>query len=173
FIVGVELDLQHLRKRASAAIMVSHASIVVPFLLGAAFSIVLYPSLAAPNTAFAPFALFIGTAMSITAFPVLARILKDKGLTQSPLGNIALACASIDDVTAWCILAFVIAISKSGGFNDAALTIGLTIAFIVGMLVLVKPTIERVITKQMEEGGHSRLVISEILAFALACAWIT
>jgi len=173
FIVGVDLDLQHLRERASAAIMVSHASIVVPFLLGAALSIALYPSLSAPNTAFAPFALFIGTAMSITAFPVLARILKDKDLTQSPLGNIALACASIDDVTAWCILAFVIAISKSGGLNDVALTIGLTILFIVGMLVLVKPNLERLITKQMKDGGHSRLVISEILAFALMCAWIT
>jgi len=112
FVVGMELDLRHLRERASTAIMVSHASIVVPFLLGSGLALGLYPSLGAPNTSFTPFALFMGIAMSITAFPVLARILKDRGLTETPLGTMAIACASIDDVTAWCALAFVIAIVK-------------------------------------------------------------
>jgi len=123
FIVGMELDLEHLKERASSAIMVSHASIVVPFLLGSGLALALYPTLAAPNTEFLPFALFMGIAMSITAFPVLARILKDRGLTQSPLGTTALASASIDDVTAWCILAFVVALANSTAFIQSLLTV--------------------------------------------------
>ena len=122
FVVGMELDLQHVRERASAAIMVSHVGIVVPFLLGAALALSLYGPVATPGTSFTAFALFMGIAMSITAFPVLARILKDRGLADTPLGSTALACASIDDVTAWCILAFVVAVTKSTGFIGTALT---------------------------------------------------
>jgi Kef-type K+ transport system membrane component KefB len=172
FIVGMELDLQHLRERASSAIMVSHASIVVPFLLGSALALILYPSLAPSNTSFTAFALFMGIAMSITAFPVLARILKDRGLTQSALGNTALACASIDDVTAWCILAFVIAVVKARGFGDSILTLVLTFLFVVLMLLL-KPRIETFIIRRIENERYSRLMMAGILAFALACAWFT
>ena len=173
FIVGMELDLQHLRERASSAVMVSHASIVVPFLLGAALALLLYPSFAPPNTPFTAFALFMGIAMSITAFPVLARILKDRGLTQSALGNTALACASIDDVTAWCMLAFVIAVVKARGFADSVLTLVLTFLFVVVMLLLLKPRIEAFIIRRIENEKHSRLMMAGILAFALACAWFT
>jgi Kef-type K+ transport system membrane component KefB len=173
FVVGVELDLQHLKERASSAIMVSHASIVVPFLLGSALALALYPSLAPNNTTFTPFALFMGIAMSITAFPVLARILKDRNLSQTPLGNTALACASIDDVTAWCILALVIAIVKSSGFGQALLTFGLTIPFIAVMLLLVKPRLEVFVEKRLQSPAKARLTLSGILAFALACALFT
>jgi K+:H+ antiporter len=173
FIVGVELDLQHVRERASAAIMVSHASIVVPFLLGGALAIVIYPSLGPADTSFTPFALFMGIAMSITAFPVLARILRDRGLARSPLGSTALACASIDDVTAWCILAFVIAVVKSSGFASSIFTIGLTLLFIVVMLLLVKPRIETLIETRFDDARYSRTLMAGILAFALACAWFT
>jgi Kef-type K+ transport system membrane component KefB len=173
FIVGMELDLKHLRERASTAIMVSHASIVVPFLSGAALALTLYPSLGTPNTSFTPFALFMGIAMSITAFPVLARILKDRGLERSPLGTMALACASIDDITAWCTLAFVIAVIKSSGFASAILTIGLTFLFIVLMLTLVRPWLETRVNRRIEVAGHSRMMMAAILAFVLACAWFT
>jgi Kef-type K+ transport system membrane component KefB len=173
FIVGMELDLQHLRERASSAIMVSHASIVVPFLLGAALALVLYPSLAPPNTSFTAFALFMGIAMSITAFPVLARILKDRGLAQSALGNMALACASIDDVTAWCILAFVIAIVKARGFGHSVLILVLTLLFVVVMLLILKPRIEAFIIRRIKDETYSRLMMAGILAFALTCAWFT
>ena len=173
FVVGVELDLQHLKEKASSAIMVSHASIVVPFLLGAALSLSLYTSLAPDQTSFTAFALFMGIAMSITAFPVLARILKDRGLTQSPLGTTALACASIDDVTAWCILAVVIAIVKSTGYSQALLTIGLTFLFIAVMLLFIKPRVESLIEKRILSSTRSQLTLSGIVAFALACAWFT
>ena len=172
FIVGMELDLEHLKERASSAIMVSHASIVVPFLLGSGLALVLYPTLAAPNTEFMPFALFMGIAMSITAFPVLARILKDRGLTQSPLGTIALACASIDDVTAWCILAFVVALAHSTGFAESLLTVGLTALFTITLLIA-KPWLERLITRLVERPERARLAMGATLAFALSCAWIT
>jgi Kef-type K+ transport system membrane component KefB len=171
FVVGAELDLQHLKEKASSAIMVSHASIIVPFLLGSALAIGLYSSLAPDNITFMPFALFMGVAMSITAFPVLARILKDRNLAQSPLGNTALACASIDDVTAWCILALVIAIVKATGVVHAITTFGLTIIFIAVMIFLIRPGIETLIERRVD--SQSRLILSAILAFALVCAWFT
>jgi len=173
FVVGMELDLQHLRERASTAIMVSHASIVVPFLLGAGLALSLYPSLGTPNTSFAPFALFLGIAMSITAFPVLARILKDRSLTETPLGTIAMACASIDDVTAWCALAFVIAVVKSAGLVSAIWTIALTFLFIVLMLTLIRRRLEKVLVKRIENQRYSRIIMAGTLAFCLASAWFT
>src|SRR6185503_12343961 len=112
FIVGMELNVRQVREKGSAAVMISHASIILPFLMGTALSLFLYRDLAPAGTSFNAFALFIGVAMSITAFPVLARILEDRGLTQTQLGSIAITCAAVDDVTAWCILALVIALVK-------------------------------------------------------------
>ncbi|MCM3872454.1 MAG: cation:proton antiporter [Pyrinomonadaceae bacterium] len=170
-VVGMELDIQHLRERASAAIMVSHASIVVPFFLGTSLSLLLYPLLAPVSTSFTAFALFMGIAMSITAFPVLARILEDRGLTQTHLGSIAIACAAVDDVTAWCLLAIVIAIAKSNGLGASIVTIALVILFIGTMLFLVKPRIESLI--RVEKERHSKGLLAGILAFVFACALIT
>jgi Kef-type K+ transport system membrane component KefB len=173
FVVGMELDLQHLRERASTAIMVSHASIIVPFLLGAGLALSLYPSLGAPRSSFTPFALFMGIAMGITAFPVLARILKDRGLTETPLGTMAIACASIDDVTAWCILAFVIAIVKSAGLLSGIWTIALTFLFIVFMLVIVRPRLERALDRRINNARYSHAIMAGVLAFCLVSAWFT
>src|SRR6185369_9650338 len=125
-IVGTEVNLRLVREKGTAAVMISHASIIVPFLLGTTLSLFLYQTLASAGTSFSAFALFIGVAMSITAFPVLARILEDRNLTHTTLGSIAITCAAVDDVTAWCILALVIAIVKSAGVASAAITIGLT-----------------------------------------------
>lgn len=173
FIVGMELDLDHLREKASAAIMVSHASIIVPFLLGAALALTLFPALATPGTTFTPFGLFLGIAMSITAFPVLARILKDRQLTQLPLGTTALACAAVDDVTAWCILAVVVAILNSTGLRGALFTIALTVVFVMLMLLLVKPQFEPFINRRINDPKYSRRLLAGVLAFALTCAWLT
>jgi Kef-type K+ transport system membrane component KefB len=172
FIVGMELNVQHLREKGSAAVMISHASIIVPFLLGTALSLFLYRDFASAGTSFNAFALFIGVAMSITAFPVLARILEDRKLTQTTLGSIALTCAAVDDVTAWCILALVIALVKSQGVASSAITVGLTLVFAVAMILLVRPQLARVI-KDPDSQQHRRRLIPIILAFVLGCALIT
>ena len=172
FIVGTELNIRYVREKGSAAVMISHASIIVPFLLGTALSIFLYRELAAPGTSFNAFALFIGVAMSITAFPVLARILEDRRLSQTTLGSIALTCAAVDDVTAWCILALVIALVKSTGLVSSAMTIGLTIVFALAMFFVVRPQLARVF-KEPDSQSHSRTLIPITLAFLLACALLT
>src|SRR5207244_1007558 len=102
FLIGIELNAGLLRSQAHATVAISHASIVTPFVLGAALAIWLFPTLAPPTVNFTSFALFMGVAMSITAFPVLARILGDRHIEKSRLGVIALSCAATDDVTAWC-----------------------------------------------------------------------
>src|SRR5690242_11033685 len=172
FIVGMELNVRHVKERGSAAVMISHASIIVPFLLGTGLSLFLYQGLAPAGTSFSAFALFIGVAMSITAFPVLARILEDRNLTQTQLGSMALTCAAVDDVTAWCILALVIAIVKSTGIVGSALTIGLTLVFAIVMILLVRPQLSRII-KDPDSQQHRRRLIPIILAFVLGCALLT
>lgn len=82
--------------------MISHAGILVPFFLGILSSYWIYETYAADHTPFLPFALFIGISMSITAFPVLARIIQERNMTKTPLGTLAIASAANDDVTAWC-----------------------------------------------------------------------
>jgi K+:H+ antiporter len=119
FLVGLELDGQMIRQSSRATILISHASIVLPFALGYGLAHVLYPRLAPVSVRFTPFALFIGVSMSITAFPVLARILRDRGLNRTRMGNVAMACAAVDDVTAWCLLALVISISEFGDWGSA------------------------------------------------------
>jgi Kef-type K+ transport system membrane component KefB len=172
FIVGTELNVRHVREKGSTAVMISHASIIVPFLLGTALSLFLYRELAPAGTSFNAFALFIGVAMSITAFPVLARILEDRRLTNTTLGSIALTCAAVDDVTAWCILALVIALVKSTGLASSAMTIGLTVVFALAMFLVVRPQLARVI-KDPDSQLHRRRLIPLILAFVLACALLT
>ena len=119
FLVGLELDGRAIRQSSRATIVISTASIVLPFVLGYALAHLLYPRLAPPSVHFTPFALFLGVSMSITAFPVLARILRDRGIHRTRMGAVALACAAVNDVTAWCLLAVVISISESGSWRAA------------------------------------------------------
>lgn len=143
FVVGIELDVDHLRGKADAALLISHASIVIPFFLGTACAFFLYHWLVPAGIAFTGFALFMGVSMSVTAFPVLARIIEDRGLSRTALGNTAITCAAVDDVTAWCLLAVVVAIVSADGIGGALVTIALTALFIVAMLFLVRPRIAR------------------------------
>lgn len=114
YIVGMELDLSVLRKKAHDAVVISHASIIIPFALGIGLSYFIYKEFAPDGVQFSSFALFIAIAMSITAFPVLARIVQERNLQKTKLGTIVITCAAADDITAWCILAAVIAIVKAG-----------------------------------------------------------
>jgi Kef-type K+ transport system membrane component KefB len=173
FVVGIELDVQHLRKKADAAVLVSHASIIVPFFLGTASALLVYRSLAPAGIPFSAFALFIGVAMSITAFPVLARILEERQMTRSYLGSTSLACAAVDDVTAWCLLAVVIAIVKSNGMAGSFLTIGLTLLFIAFMLFVVKPWAARIARELPEEQTGSVWFLATLFCFVFASALFT
>ena len=118
FIVGMELDTRLLRNQAFEALIISHASILIPFILGIGFRCIYIRFYGSTKTDFFSFALFMGIAMSITAFPVLARIIRDRKLTDTRLGILAIGCAASDDVTAWCLLAILIALIRSGsGMN--------------------------------------------------------
>jgi Kef-type K+ transport system membrane component KefB len=143
-------------------------------LLGVLYSLWLFPSLAAPDTTFLAFALFIGISMSITAFPVLARILEERGLTRTALGSTALACAATDDVTAWTVLAFVVAIVKAGGLAPAVLSIVLVLAFVALMLFWIKPRLPRWLGRAaLESGAPGKGVLAGVVVFLFACAFVT
>jgi Kef-type K+ transport system membrane component KefB len=139
FLVGMELDWLSVRRAAAEAVVISHASIMVPYTLGVAISFVLYRDFAPPGTPFAAFALFMGIALSITAFPVLARIVRERGLLGQPVGSLALACAAADDATAWCLLAVVVALVRAASVPGALLTLVFAAGFALLMLVAVRP----------------------------------
>lgn len=176
FVVGIELDVDHLRHKAEAAVLVSHASIVVPFFLGCTLALVVYRSLAPAGTPFSAFALFLGVAMSITAFPVLARIIDERRMRRSHLGSTAIACAAVDDVTAWCLLAVVVALVRADGFGGAAWTILLTLLFIATMLLVVRPRLARMPRfgrEEPEEQPASLGLLAGVFAFVFASALAT
>ncbi len=173
FVVGIELDVQHLRRMAHAAVLVSHASIVVPFFLGCLSALFLYRTLAPAGVPFSAFALFIGVAMSITAFPVLARIIEERGLSGTHLGSTAIACAAVDDVTAWCLLAVVVALARANDLTGSLMTIVLTLLFIAAMLFVVRPWLARIAGRRAAARNGSAGLLAGIFAFVLASALFT
>lgn len=144
YIVGMELDLKVLKNKAHAAVVISHASIIVPFALGMGLAYYIYMDYAPEGVAFSSFGLFAGISMSVTAFPVLARIVQERGIQKTKLGTIVITCAAADDITAWCILAAVIAIVKAGTFVSALYTIALALGYVFLMLKIVRPFLKRI-----------------------------
>ena len=163
FTIGMELNLKTLKDKIGETYVISHASILIPYFLGMLLAYFVYEEFAAKHSDFLPFALFIGISMSITAFPVLARIVQEKGLSKTHLGTIAIASAANDDVTAWCILAAVIAISKTGSFVSSLYTIAFSILYVLVMLMLVRPFLKRV----GEIYSNSEVLNKSIVAFLL------
>ncbi|HLL82045.1 MAG TPA: cation:proton antiporter [Longimicrobium sp.] len=174
FLVGLELDPKLLRGKSHTAVVTSHASILAPFLLGALLSLLLYPRLSDDSVSFTGFALFMGAAMSVTAFPVLARILTERGLTRTRVGAVAIACAAVDDVTAWCILAGVVAVVRSGtGTHSLWITLAGSAAFVLVMLGLVRPVLARLEGAYHRHGKLTQDLLGGILLLGLASAWVT
>lgn len=173
FVVGLELDVTNLKRRAQTAIVVSHSSIMVPYLLGTVSALFLYRSYAGPNTSFVSFALFMGIAMSITAFPVLVRILSDRGLTRTPLGATATTCAAVDDATAWAILAFVVAIARATGLVPTLINLVLLLVYVAAMLFVVRPLLARFLTTERLQGRTALVMIASILVVMTASALAT
>lgn len=161
FLVGTELNTDLLRERTHASVATSHASIIVPFLLGSGLALWLYPLYSSNDIRFVVFALFMGVSMSVTAFPVLARIITDREMQDTPLGTIALTCAAVDDVTAWCLFALVVAVARAHA-GRVLITLGLTAGFIFAIFVIVRPAAVR-FTQQhprREQTGQGSIVIA-------------
>ncbi len=173
FLVGLELDFRLIRGRGHAAVWVSGASIAAPFLSGVALALVLFPMLGSGEGRFTSFGLFIGASMSITAFPVLARILTERGLYKTKLGAVTLTCAAVDDVTAWCMLAVVVTVARATGAVGALVTIGLSLAFILVMMNGVRPLMQRLARYHEERGRLSAGVLAALFVGIILSALIT
>lgn len=173
FIIGLQLDVQLLKNKAHTAVVVSHASIIFPFFGGVSLAYFLYQSLAPPQISFLAFGLFMGIAMSITAFPVLARIIHERGLAQSPLGSLAITCAAADDVTAWCILAAVIAVVQAGTVTSALLTILFSVVYVFAMLAIVRPLLQRLGARSVNADNLNRTFFVAAFAVLFLSAFTT
>ena len=173
FIVGMDVDFKVLGRRAPEAFVVSHASIIMPFTLGMVLAYYIFTSFAPAGVTFLSFALFIGISMSITAFPVLARILRERGMMKTRLGALAITCAAIDDISAWCLLASLIAIVKAGSFVSSLFTILLSILYVVFMFLIVRPFLKRFGDIFTSKEGISKAVVAVFLITLLGSAYLT
>jgi Kef-type K+ transport system membrane component KefB/nucleotide-binding universal stress UspA family protein len=174
FLVGLELDPRLLRSRGRAAVVISHASIVTPFLLGAALALHLYTRHSDASVSFPEFGLFMGAAMSVTAFPVLARILTERNLLGTKVGALTIACAAVDDVTAWCVLAGIVAFVRSdAAFGALTVTVVGSVVFAGVMLFAVRPASARLETYYHTRGRMTPEVVATIVFLLLASAWTT
>ncbi len=171
FLVGVELDTQLVRRKTHASVAISHASIITPFLLGSALALWLYPRFSSRDVPFALFAMFMGVSMSVTAFPVLARILTDREMHKTRMGAIALACAAVDDVTAWCLFALVVSIAAAKP-GRVLITVGLTAFFIFCIFKFVQPAMKWLVQKRARDRkttqGTMVIVFAALLLAALS-----
>ncbi len=173
FIVGMELDLKVLRTKAQDAIIISHASIVIPFALGMGLAYYIYREFAPGSASFLSFALFLGIAMSITAFPVLARIVQERGLSKTKLGAMVITCAAADDITAWCLLAGVIAIVKAGSMISALYTIAMAVGYVLVMFLIVRPFYKRLGEQYTNKEYLSKPVVGIFFIMLFISAYTT
>ena len=172
FLVGLEIDVSQIRGRISQAAAISNTSVALPMMLGIAVALPLYPLLG-PDTKFVAFALFMGVAMSITAFPVLARILVERRMLKRPVGALTLTCAAIDDVTAWFLIALATAVATSGTGGEVVRTIALAVVFCLVMGFLVRPLLGRVSDAYDEAGRVPGIWLAAIFAGVLVSAFVT
>ena len=173
FLVGLELNLGAIRHASRATLAISHASIVVPFLLGSLLALGLYPLYATTEIGFTTFSLFLGISLSVTAFPVLARILRDWRVQNTPLGSMALACAAVNDATAWTLLALVVGVAN-GQLATAALTVPRVAGYLVVMLLVVRPLLKRLSAREdAREGPPEQSTLAMVFVAILLSAWMT
>jgi Kef-type K+ transport system membrane component KefB len=174
FLVGLGINPQELKEHGHAAVLTSHVSITAPFVLAAFLALYLYPRLSDDSVAFTSFALFMGAAMSITAFPVLARILAERDLLGSRLGTVAIACAAVDDVTGWCILAYIVVLIRTAHSSTSIwVTIGGIVAFALIMIYGVSHLLRHFETVYRERGHLSENLLALMLLLVLVSALCT
>ncbi|MDR0412376.1 MAG: cation:proton antiporter [Dysgonamonadaceae bacterium] len=173
FVIGMELDMAEVKKKFNETILISHTGTFFPFICGMAAAWFTYPYYAAQTTPFVPYALFIGISMSITAFPVLARIIQEKGLAKSHLGTLSLASAANGDVTAWCLLAIVIAIAQTGTFVGAVYTILFAAAFLLFMFFVLKPFLNIIGNIYHNREVVNKTIVAFMFLILIASAYAT
>lgn len=173
FVIGMELDIKVLKNKASEAVVISHASIVIPFALGIGLSYYVYNNFAPHGVEFLSFSLFMGIAMSITAFPVLARIVQEREIHKTKLGAIVITCAAADDITAWCLLAVVIAIVKAGDFVGSLYVISLALLYVGIMIFVVKPFLKRIGDLYGSKDNIGKPVIAIFFLFLILSSYAT
>jgi Kef-type K+ transport system membrane component KefB len=171
-LIGLELDTTLLGKHSRTTLAISHASMVVPFLAGSTLALWLYPVLSSSDVGFTAFSLFLAASLSVTAFPVLARILGDRGMQRSDLGVIALGCAAVDDVTAWCVLAVIVGIVRADA-GGAVLTLLLTLAYAFAMIRGLRPLVLRLIEVENLRKRSSQGATAAALVGLFASALVT
>lgn len=173
FVIGMELDINLVRKQAQEAVIISHASIIIPYTLGMLLAVYLYKQFAPAGISFSSFALFMGIAMSITAFPVLARIIQERGLTKTKLGAMAITCAAADDVTAWCILAALIAIVKAGSSVSTIFTLGLVVTYLVVALFVFRPLLKKFLDTYKVNETVSQSIMAVVFMVLILSSYAT
>ena len=174
FAVGMELNLNEIRHRAPRLLVISHGGILLPFLLGVVLALFLVDRYAGENTSFTAFALFMGISMSITAFPVLVRILKDRHLFRTPIGHFATVCAGVGDVTAWCILAAVVAVAGATDLKGAVSTLVLVAVYGLVMFCGGRPFLRRLLASSLrDEVEPSKAVLALVLGVVLISSFTT
>lgn len=171
FQVGLEVNAAEFKGRGHATLTISHASIAVPFMLGVLLSLWLYPRFASADVTFTAFSLFMGVAMSITAFPVLARILRDSGIAKTALGVTALSCAAVDDATAWCLLALVVGVASADLHSAVTAFVGLGL-FVAFMVFALRPLILKYAARHSKP-PLSQGAVAVVLLFVLLSALAT
>ena len=173
FVVGLEVDLKRILRQPAAVVLISNVSIVLPLVMGVGLAKVLYPEFAVKQVPFSTFALFMGTAMSITAFPVLARILKERNLLGTGIGSMAISCAAIDDISAWLLLAVLTAmVHSSQSWRAFAVTLILLAVFVATMLLPIR-RVASLLESRYQQNGASMEFISLLMLFMLAASWTT
>ena len=175
FVIGMELDLNIIKSKARAAMYISNASIIIPYLLGVVVSYFIYQDYAPRDIPFYAFALFMGIAMSITAFPVLARVIRERGLNNTKLGTIAITSAAAGDITGWCLLAFVIAIVKAGSLLTSLYTIAAATIYILLMFFVVRRLLTRLAIADNDEKNikpSSLAIIFVVMLLSAYCSEI-
>ena len=173
FLIGLELDPKYMKGNLDIAILTSHVSILVPFSLGSLLALLLYPLVSNNSVTFTAFALFLGAAMSITAFPVLARIITENNLQGTRLGTLALTCAAVDDVTAWCLLALAIAVTRTNSMAGAIPTIIYSLLYIGFMLTAGRWFLQKLSNHYNRTARLSQFVLAGIYMGVVASALIT
>lgn len=174
FVVGMELDLAQIWKQAERVVVIGHGSIAIPFLFGVGLALPFYQLYASPGASFSAFALFLGISMSITAFPVLVRILRERGLFHTALGRTATLCAALGDATAWCILAFVIAIAGAASMSVALMRTGAALLYAGLMFVVMRPLLARLLRRWLRDDiDPEQAALVLVSALVLGSALIT